>query len=75
MMKKRGTNNNNNNNNNNTYKPTIDMNNAWEENFGTHKDTKPRGPSSIGTDFTFHGMKDVYGIPEHASSFSLISTK
>lgn len=23
--------------------PSIDMNNAWEENFGTHKDSKPNG--------------------------------
>jgi alpha 1,3-glucosidase len=32
------------------------------------------GAQSIGIDFTFPGSKNVYGIPEHASSFSLKST-
>jgi len=47
----------------------------WEESFGSHRDSKPRGPSSIGMDFTFHDSNNVYGIPEHAHSFSLKPTK
>ena len=45
------------------------------EKFQSHSDPKPRGPSSISMDFTFLESKHVYGIPEHASSFSLKSTK
>jgi len=48
---------------------------AWEESFGTHKDSKPRGPESVGVDFTFVGASAVYGIPEHASSFALKATR
>uniref|UniRef100_A0A6A7G7H0 Glucosidase II subunit alpha n=1 Tax=Hirondellea gigas TaxID=1518452 RepID=A0A6A7G7H0_9CRUS len=47
----------------------------WEEKFGTHTDTKKYGPSSFGMDISFVGSKDVYGIPEHASTFSLKTTK
>src|SRR5580704_14656353 len=32
------------------------------------------GPESIGMDVTFVGYEHVYGIPEHASPFSLKST-
>jgi hypothetical protein len=33
------------------------------------------GPSAIGMDFAFLGAQHVYGIPEHASSFALKTTK
>lgn len=49
--------------------------NRWEENFGSHKDTKPFGPTSVGLDFTFVGSKYVYGLPEHATDLALKSTK
>jgi alpha 1,3-glucosidase len=55
--------------------PTIDMSQAWEETFGSHRDSKPRGPSSIGFDATFYGASHVYGLPEHASSFALKRTR
>jgi alpha 1,3-glucosidase len=55
--------------------PSIDMNNAWEENFGSHKDSKPNGPSSIGLDITFPNTAHVYGIPEHATNFALKPTR
>ena len=45
------------------------------ESFSGHSDSKPRGPSSVGMDFTFVNSRNVYGIPEHASSFSLKSTR
>eukprot|EP01095_Lingulamoeba_sp_RSL-Kostka_P001495 TRINITY_DN12075_c0_g1_i1.p1 TRINITY_DN12075_c0_g1~~TRINITY_DN12075_c0_g1_i1.p1 ORF type:complete len:916 (+),score=328.64 TRINITY_DN12075_c0_g1_i1:28-2775(+) len=62
-----------NNNDNSVYKKMNDED-AWEENFSGHNDKKPFGPSSVGLDFTFNGAKHVYGIPEHASSFSLKTT-
>lgn len=56
----------------------------WEETFNGKKDSKPRGiffainliegPESIGLDITFVDYDHVYGIPEHASTFSLKST-
>ena len=33
------------------------------------------GPSSIGIDISFPGSSNVYGLPEHASSFSLKTTR
>lgn len=47
----------------------------WEEEFNGHKDTKPNGPTSIGLDLTFPDSSDVYGLPEHASSYSLKTTR
>jgi alpha 1,3-glucosidase len=48
--------------------------NFWEESFGSHSDTKPKGPSGIAMDFSFHGSEHVYGLPEHATSLSLKNT-
>jgi len=47
----------------------------WDESFKTHKDSKPRGPESIGMDMNFIGYKYIYGIPEHADRFWLKDTK
>ncbi|KAJ3056166.1 hypothetical protein HK097_007890 [Rhizophlyctis rosea] len=47
----------------------------WEESFGGKTDTKPNGPTSIGFDLKFPGSQHVYGIPQHASSLSLKSTR
>jgi len=46
----------------------------WKEDFSSHSDSKPRGPTSVSMDFSFIGAKAVYGIPEHASSFALETT-
>lgn len=46
----------------------------WEENFKEHKDTRPRGPCSVGLDISFPGFEHVYGIPEHADSLALKTT-
>lgn len=46
----------------------------WAEHFGSHKDSKPEGPMSVGLDFTFHLAAEVYGLPEHASSLALKNT-
>ncbi|KAG8177548.1 hypothetical protein JTE90_015952 [Oedothorax gibbosus] len=47
----------------------------WEETFKGHTDTKPNGPASVGMDFSFVGFEHVYGIPEHADTFPLRTTK
>lgn len=44
------------------------------DNFGGHKDTMPRGPLSVGIDFSFPNAQHVYGIPEHTSPLSLPTT-
>ncbi|XP_049774510.1 neutral alpha-glucosidase AB [Schistocerca cancellata] len=48
---------------------------AWEENFKSHHDSKPNGPTAVALDFTFAGAHYAYGIPLHADSFALKSTK
>ncbi|XP_022900640.2 neutral alpha-glucosidase AB [Onthophagus taurus] len=47
---------------------------AWEENFKSHQDSKPRGPEAVGVDITFPGALRAYGIPEHADKFALRTT-
>ncbi|XP_013399270.1 neutral alpha-glucosidase AB isoform X2 [Lingula anatina] len=47
----------------------------WEESFKGHSDSKPNGPTSVGIDISFPGFEQVYGIPEHADSLALRSTK
>lgn len=39
---------------------------AWEENFKSHQDSKPKGPSAIAADITFPNAQRIYGLPEHA---------
>ncbi|KAM3717044.1 Neutral alpha-glucosidase AB [Dirofilaria immitis] len=46
----------------------------WDEDFKNHHDSKPFGSSSVGVDLSFIGYKFIYGLPEHADSFSLRST-
>lgn len=48
---------------------------AWEENFKSHHDSKPFGPEAVALDFSFPGAENAYGIPEHADSLPLKSTK
>lgn len=47
----------------------------WEESFKGHSDSKPHGPMSVGMDINFVNIDHVYGLPEHADSFSLRNTK
>lgn len=54
--------------------PTEPIPVDWSESFKGHRDSRPHGPTSIGLDFTFHGFEYVFGIPEHADSFSLRNT-
>ncbi len=46
----------------------------WEESFGSHHDSKPLGPQSVGFDVSFPTASHIFGIPEHASSHSLHAT-
>ena len=46
----------------------------WEESYGGHSDSKPNGPTAMAMDFTFAGFDNVYGIPQHADTFSLKDT-
>jgi len=52
----------------------LDREGMWEENFGSHHDSKPYGPMSVGMDVAFPKSAHVYGIPEHASSAALKTT-
>ncbi|KAK9871595.1 hypothetical protein WA026_012975 [Henosepilachna vigintioctopunctata] len=47
---------------------------AWEENFKSFHDSKPRGPEGVGMDITFPGAMRVYGLPQHADRLALRST-
>jgi len=60
---------------NGVHDDTISDPGAWEENFKSHHDTKPNGPTAVALDFSFAGAQNAYGIPEHADSFALKSTK
>jgi alpha-glucosidase (family GH31 glycosyl hydrolase) len=46
----------------------------WSESFGGATDNKRNGPTSVGADVRFATATHVYGIPEHATSFSLKPT-
>ncbi|XP_014273428.1 neutral alpha-glucosidase AB [Halyomorpha halys] len=47
----------------------------WEENFKSHHDSKPFGPTAVAMDVSFVGARMAYGLPEHAESFALRTTK
>ncbi|XP_056021403.1 neutral alpha-glucosidase AB-like isoform X2 [Ostrea edulis] len=47
----------------------------WEETYKSFHDPKLNGPSSVGIDVSFPGFENVYGIPEHAESMALKTTK
>lgn len=53
----------------------YDVDGMYEESFGGHQDTKPRGPSAVALDFSFEGSNHIYGLPEHASSLTLKNTQ
>eukprot|EP01130_Rhizamoeba_saxonica_P014693 TRINITY_DN6435_c0_g1_i1.p1 TRINITY_DN6435_c0_g1~~TRINITY_DN6435_c0_g1_i1.p1 ORF type:complete len:943 (+),score=212.21 TRINITY_DN6435_c0_g1_i1:24-2831(+) len=53
----------------------FDFSDAWSSKFKKFTDDAKYGPQSIGLDFSFIGSGNVYGIPEHATDFSLKSTK
>lgn len=56
-------------------KTSADSSSFEGDNFGGHKDSQPLGPKSVGIDFSFPYAEHVYGIPEHATSLSLPTTK
>ena len=52
----------------------LDRDGLWEESFGSHTDSKPNGPMSVGMDIAFPRSKHIFGLPEHASSTELKAT-
>lgn len=58
---------------------TIDENKnneLWDEPmFSGNQDSRKKGPTSFGLDISFTKSKAIYGIPEHASSLALKSTR
>lgn len=48
---------------------------TYMETFSTFTDHRPYGPMSVGVDIYFPNSDHVYGIPEHADSFSLKDTR
>jgi len=56
-------------------KGDFDTKDMWEEKFGSHVDSKPHGPMSVGMELTFPSSKHLFGLPEHASSTQLKTTK
>lgn len=48
---------------------------TYVESFSTFTDQRPFGPMSVGMDIYFPNSDHVYGIPEHADSFSLRDTR
>eukprot|EP00211_Chloroparvula_japonica_P004983 CAMPEP_0119120432 /NCGR_PEP_ID=MMETSP1310-20130426/1470_1 /TAXON_ID=464262 /ORGANISM="Genus nov. species nov., Strain RCC2339" /LENGTH=911 /DNA_ID=CAMNT_0007109909 /DNA_START=1 /DNA_END=2736 /DNA_ORIENTATION=- len=56
------------------YKLVDSADGGWEENFDGHKDSKPRGPASVGLDVSFPEARHVYGLPLHTTSFALPPT-
>lgn len=49
-------------------------NDSWSEQFKSHTDSKPHGPTSVGLDISLPGFQYVFGIPEHADKFALRNT-
>ncbi|KAM3594386.1 uncharacterized protein V6R79_006984 [Siganus canaliculatus] len=47
----------------------------WRETFQQFVDVKANGPSSVGSDLCFHGVRHVYGLPEHADRLLLRGTR
>jgi hypothetical protein len=52
----------------------FDTDGMWEESFGSHVDSKPYGPMSVGADITFPASTHLFGLPEHASGTQLKGT-
>lgn len=48
---------------------------SWEENYKSHHDSKPNGPTAVAMDFTFPGAEQAYGVPLHADYLALRNTK
>ena len=47
----------------------VDM---WEESYGGHQDSKPKGPTAVAVDFTFAGMPCRILQKKHKSYYLLI---
>ncbi|KAL4422944.1 hypothetical protein ABPG75_009141 [Micractinium tetrahymenae] len=47
----------------------------WAENFKSHHDSKPKGPTAVSFDIQFPGARHLYGIPERATNLALRPTR
>jgi hypothetical protein len=47
----------------------------WGENYKSHHDSKPKGPTAISLDLGFPGFSHLYGLPERATSLALKPTR
>lgn len=47
----------------------------WAENFKSHHDSKPKGPTAVSFDIQFPGSRHLYGIPERATDLALRPTR
>ena len=47
---------------------------VWEENFKSHRDSRPNGPTALGMDFAFTNFEHIFGLPEHADNFDMDDT-
>ena len=53
----------------------VDSQDLFEESFGGHTDSKPRGPAGVGIDVSFEGANDIFGLAEHATGLGLAENK
>jgi mannosyl-oligosaccharide alpha-1,3-glucosidase len=53
----------------------LDKEGMWDEYFQSHHDSKPYGPMSVGMDISFPKSRHLFGLPEHASSTVLKTTR
>ncbi|CAE8591126.1 unnamed protein product [Polarella glacialis] len=53
----------------------VDGRDLWQESFGGHTDTKPRGPAAVGVDVFFEDAVEVYGLAEHAAGLGLAENR
>jgi len=49
----------------------VEASDLWEETFGEHLDSKPRGPTAVGIDVSFEHSPVLVGLAEHASRLHL----
>jgi len=51
-----------------------DTEGLWDEKFSSHHDSKPHGPTGVGSDIQFPHSTHLFGLPEHASGMRLRTT-
>jgi len=49
----------------------VESDSLWQESFGGHSDSKPRGPAAVALDVSFESAPDIMGLAEHATGLNL----